>query len=282
MWFGEVVDIFALYFLEKKFVHMKKVLALCLLFFAKLCFGINDAFLVKENEKILVSEGDCKKRYSPCSTFKIYISLMSYEEGLLYDETFPELPFNQDYNAVLDIHKQSHSPKLWMKNSCVWFSQILTSKMGEQKFKDYVQKLKYGNMDLSGDKSLNNGLTNCWLSSSLEISAEEQINLLQKLVNSKLPFSEKAQNMTRRILFVEELPNGWKLYGKTGSGFQLSKDRSVKLELKHGWFIGWIEKDKRKVIFAYHLLDDKKNEEFAGLRAKALIKNKLLNLIQMI
>ncbi|ASX27927.1 hypothetical protein BA173_03570 [Rickettsia sp. MEAM1 (Bemisia tabaci)] len=51
----------------------------------------------------------------------------------------------------------------------------------------------YGNQDTSGDKGKNNGLTNAWLSSSLEISPEEQIAFLQKLAADQLPVSLKAQ-----------------------------------------------------------------------------------------
>lgn len=55
------------------------------------------------------------------------------------------------------------------------------------KFQDYVTKFSYGNMELYGDKSQNNGLTNAWiLSSSLKISSEEQTEFLQKLVEQKL------------------------------------------------------------------------------------------------
>jgi beta-lactamase class D len=32
--------------------------------------------------------------------------------------------------------------------------------------------------------------------------------------------------MTKNILYVEDLPDGWKLYGKTGSGWLLNKERA--------------------------------------------------------
>ncbi len=47
-------------------------------------------------------------------------------------------------------------------------------------------------------KGKNNGLTNAWLSSSLEISPEEQIAFLQKLAADQLPVSLKAQEMTKK------------------------------------------------------------------------------------
>lgn len=236
-------------------------------------------FLAKENNTVIKQEGDCKSRYAPYSTFKIAISLMGYEEGLLVDETHPELPFKAGYTDWLEIWKQPHNPTTWMKNSCVWYSQVLTQKLGMNKFKDYVVKFNYGNQDVSGDKGQNNGLTNSWLSGSLEISPEEQAVFLQTLLDNKLPVSLKAHEMTKKILFVEELPNGWKLYGKTGNGRQLSKDRTKKLDLQQGWFVGWIQKDKRTIVVVNHIADDKKQDTYASQRAKAEAKEKLIQLI---
>ena len=168
-----------------------------------------------------------------------------------------------------------------MKNSCVWYSQVLTRKLGMQKFQSYITKFNYGNMDLSGDKGKNNGLTNAWLSSSLEISSIEQIAFLGKLLNNTLPVSRNTHEMTKNILFVEELPGGWKLYGKTGSGVLLSPDRTRKLKIQHGWFIGWIEKDGRVIAFSNHISDDKKQNTFAGQRAKADVKERLVKLLMI-
>lgn len=132
-------------------------------------------FLAKENNKVVQQEGDCKKRYAPCSTFKIALSLMGYDSGVLIDANHPEWEFKEGYVDWFDQWKRSYTPAFWIKNSCVWFSQVLTKKLGMLKFKTYVKKFIYGNQDVSGDKGKNNGLTNSWLSSSLEISPEEQI-----------------------------------------------------------------------------------------------------------
>jgi beta-lactamase class D len=85
--------------------------------------------------------------------------------------------------------------------------------------------------------------------------------------------------MTKNILFVEELAGGWKLYGKTGNGVLLSSDRTRKLEIQHGWFIGWLEKDGEVIIFSNHISDDEKQETFASQRAKADAKERLINII---
>ncbi|MFM7458266.1 MAG: class D beta-lactamase [bacterium] len=236
-------------------------------------------FLLKEGNKFIKQEGDCKSRHSPCSTFKIAISLMGYNEGLLIDEFHPEIPFIEAYPAYIEAWKKPHNPSLWLKNSCVWYSQVLTRKLGMKKFKKYIREFKYGNKDISGDKGLDNGLTESWLSSSLQISPEEQLKFLQKLLDNKLPVSLKAHTMTRNILFIEELADGWKLYGKTGSGVLLNKDGTENPDRQIGWFIGWVEKADRKIVFSYYIQDDDKQDTYAGQRAKQeLIVNLIANL----
>ena len=250
------------------------------LLFSTPALAKTNCFLVKENNTIIVSEGDCTSRHAPCSTFKIALSLIGYNEGLLTDETHPELPYKKGYADWISSWKQPHNPFLWMKNSCVWFSQVLTQNLGMNTFNDYVVKFDYGNQDTSGDKGKNNGLTDSWLSSSLQISPEEQTIFLQRLLNNELPASLRAHEMTRKILFRENLPDGWKLYGKTGSGSQLSQDKSQKLDLQIGWFVGWLQRNNRTIVFAYYLEDDEKKDTYASLRAQAAAKERLLHLIK--
>jgi beta-lactamase class D len=239
-----------------------------------------NCFILKENDRVIQKEGDCGSRHSPCSTFKIAISLMAYNEGLLVDETHPELPFKEGYTDYIEEWKQSHNPSLWIKNSCVWYSQVLTRALGISKFMTYIAKFNYGNQDISGDEGKNNGLTQSWLSSSLKISPEEQTVFLQNLLNNEFPASLKSHEMTRNILFVENLPNGWKLYGKTGAGNLLNADKTKNLDLQLGWFIGWIEKEDREIIFAQYIEDEDKQETYASLRAKETAKQKLITLIK--
>jgi beta-lactamase class D len=178
-------------------------------------------FIASDNNHIIHQQGICNKRYTPASTFKIAISLMGFDSGILQNETHPTWNYKPDYADWLERWKQPHNPKLWFANSCVWYSQITTKKLGIERFTAYTKRLKYGNQDTSGDKGMNNGLTNCWLSSSLSISPREQINFLNQLTENKLPVTLKAQEKTQNIMYQETLANGWKLYGKTGSGSQL-------------------------------------------------------------
>lgn len=263
---------------------MKKViLLLCFIMLsANMAFAAGSCFIAKDNSVVIKHEGDCDKRYAPMSTFKIALSIIGFDSGILVDEMHPVWPFKAGYVDWRDAWKQDQTPKSWMKESCVWYSQVLTKQLGMEKFQDYVTKFDYGNKDLSGDKGQNNGLTNAWLSSSLKISAIEQIAFLQKMLAGKLPIKRHAIAMTKNILFVEELKNGWKFYGKTGTGSLLNVDGTKNPDLYHGWFIGWIEKGDRRIIFSNHIEDDKKEEIGASLRAKAYAKEKLTKIIDQI
>jgi len=239
-----------------------------------------DCFLVKENDKFIRQEGNCNSRYAPCSTFKVVLSLMGYDDGFLIDETHPKLPFKEGYDNYIEVWKQPHTPKDWIKNSCLWYSRLITKELGYEKFHNYVTKFDYGNQDTSGDKGKNNGLTNAWLSSSLEISPEEQIAFLEKLVENKLPVTLKAQEMTKNIMFIEDFAEGWKLYAKTGSGNRLNEDRTVKLKDRQiGWFIGWLQKGDRIVYFVNFIEDKEHNDVYASYRARDAAKQKLKELI---
>ena len=252
------------------------------LLFSNSALANSNCFLAKENNQIIKqeSQGDsCKLRHAPCSTFKIAISLMGYNEGLLTDETHPELPFKEGYADLVDVWKQPHNPTTWIKNSCVWYSQIITQKLGMTKFQDYVTKFYYGNQNVSGDKGKNNGLTRSWLSSSLQISPQEQMQFLEKLIGNKLPVSSKSYEMTKNILFVETLPGDWKFYGKTGAGDLFNNDGSFQ-DKQIGWFIGWIEKGSRIIIFVNYIEDQNHKDYSAGKQAKEAARKKLLQLVE--
>lgn len=234
-----------------------------------------DCFIVSENNQIIYKEGDCDGRYSPCSTFKIAISLMGFDTGILIDETNPMWDFDPSYVDWLDRWKQPHGPKLWFSNSCVWYSQLITRKLGMKRFKRYTKCFNYGNQNTSGDSGMNNGLTNCWLSSSLSISPKEQIDFLNKLIANKLPVSINGQSKTKNLMYQEVLPSGWDLYGKTGSGLQVDADGRKIKDRQVGWFIGFVCKDKRIITFAYLIVDEDKKDTYASLRAKASLKDRI-------
>lgn len=246
-------------------------LSLCLLLLGQ-GFASDHSFIAKENGKVLVREGDCVKPYPPESTFKIVLSLIGFDTGILKNESDPSWSLPAGTDPYINVCRVDHNPRTWIRDSCLWYSRILTSQLGMEKFQDYVTKFSYGNMDLSG------GLTDAWLSSSLKISSEGQTEFIQKLLDRKFSVSNKSYDKTKHIMFIQEMAGGWKLYGKTGTGTQLDNN-GKKTDLQHGWFVGYIEKGNRRIVFASHMLDKEKQNVFASFRARNEALNKLWYLI---
>ena len=96
------------------------------------------------------------------------------------------------------------------RESVVWYFQELAARIGPERMQEYIDKIGYGNKDISG------GLTTFWLGSSLQISALEQVDLLNKLYSGQLPFSAANTAILQKNITLSE-DGGTKLMGKTGS-----------------------------------------------------------------
>lgn len=202
------------------------------------CLAMADA----TTGKWLVHEGVCGKRLPPMSTFKLPIALMGYDAGVLRDEHAPVLPFKEGYVDWRPAWRQAHDPRSWMTESVVWYSQQITLQLGEEKFAAYVQRFGYGNADVSGDLGKANGLSSSWLGSSLRISPDEQIGFLRRVVNHELGLKPQAYVMSAALLHRPGAVGGWEVFGKTGSGSDAGRPL--------GWYVGWLERDGRRVVFA--------------------------------
>ena len=237
-------------------------------FFSIQAFAACTAFADATTNQILKQDGVCDQRVTPASTFKIAISLMGYDSGFLKDEKSPALPFRVGYPDWIPSWKTTTVPASWMKNSVVWYSQRITESLGKERFARYVHVFNYGNEDVSGAPDKQDGLTQSWLNSTLKISPQEQLIFLAKIVRRELPISPLAYEMTAKLTEVATLPNGWKVYGKTGTGAAIKDDGSEDWEHSIGWFVGWAVKGGRSVVFARQIQDEKKEATYAGLRAR--------------
>ncbi|KGP64413.1 beta-lactamase [Legionella norrlandica] len=216
------------------------------------CFILYDL----NNHKI-VSEYNpnqrCSERIAPDSTFKIPLSLMAFNQGIINQHTV----FKWD-GVKEDLVDWNHdqTPESWLKYSVVWVSQQITRQMGDGRIKYYLAGFDYGNQDFSGDPGKNNGLTHAWLSSSLKISAMEQLTFLKAMLNHELPLTPEAIKNTCKNMYLGKLENGASYYGKTGSGRHGRNERQTNpSRLRDGWFVGFIEKGKARYIFVSNLTD---------------------------
>lgn len=188
----------------------------------------------------------CNERISPDSTFKIPLSLMAFNQGIINQNTV--FKWNGE-KGVIPEHEKDHTAASWLKDSVVWVSQRLTPKLGYARIQHYLADFHYGNQDFSGDEGKNNGITHAWLSSSLKISANEQLHFLNAMLTNKLSISKEATNQTMQNLYQGKLDNGADYYGKTGSG------RHGNSQLRDGWFVGFIKQGSQQYAFVSNLTD---------------------------
>ncbi|KTD38486.1 class-D beta-lactamase [Legionella moravica] len=213
--------------------------------------------LYSVNESRIISEYNpdnyCNERISPDSTFKIPLSLMAFNQGIINQNT----TFKWDgIKRDLPDWNQNLTPHTWLKFSSVWVSQLLTPQLGYARIKHYLAGFDYGNQDFTGDPGTNNGLTFAWLGSSLKISGFEQLKFLNSMLNNELPINSEAVNQTKNNMYLGTLDNGAKYYGKTGSGRHGRNERlSNPSKLRDGWFVGFIEQGNQQYIFVSNLTD---------------------------
>jgi beta-lactamase class D len=219
---------------------------------------------------IILQDGDCERRTTPASTFKIALAAMGYDSGVLSDADTPVLPFRKGYpDWGGDAWRKPNSPSSWMRHSVVWYSQQIAAQLGVSGLRDYGQKFGYGNSDFSGDPGKNNALERSWISSSLKISPLEQVGFLTRLITGKLPITRDAALNTMSIIEGSTTTGGWSISGKTGSAFPRNADGSFNRARGWGWYVGWARNGEQTLVFAHLAQDERKEQGPAGLRARA-------------
>jgi beta-lactamase class D len=221
----------------------------------------------------VIGRKNCEEQFPACSTFKVPLAVMAFDSGVLKDEN--QILKWDGIKGVRDVTNQDHNAKTWIRDSVVWFSQRITPLIGEKKLQKYLNDFKYGN------KNISTGITEAWLVSpsdkrtGLKLSAYEQIDFMKKLWTDQLPVTKDSMRITRELTFLENSPKGFKLSGKTGSGFY-DKDHKVHL----GWFVSHLKNKNQEYIVVSNLSDLKpvESNEYGGTRAKAVTKKILTDL----
>lgn len=173
------------------------------------------------------------ERLNPCSTFKILNSMIALENRVVKNED--EIIKWDGVKREYDVWNKDHSMRSAIAVSTVWFYQELARRIGEQRMKEYVKKVHYGNADIS------HTLTNFWLGNgSLKISTNEQIDFLSRFLRNELPFSLHIMKIAKEIMTLEK-HNDYQLAGKTGSCGGV------------GWFVGFIQNHDNSTVFAFNI-----------------------------
>ena len=188
----------------------------------------------------------CRRRFTPASTFKIPNSLIGLETGVIRDAEFkiswdrqrypnegrPNIaPFNQWW--------QDHTLRSAMKYSVVWYYIELARQVGPQKMQRYLKQFRYGNTDPSG------GIEQFWRNSSLQISADEQVDFLRKFYAGQLSVSNRSTRIVKDIILLEETAD-YRLSGKTGAAPSGNGGTFA-------WFVGYLERKGNVYFFALNM-----------------------------
>lgn len=177
----------------------------------------------------------CERPVAPASTFKIANALIALETGVLEDGE-SAMPWDGKHYAIEDWN-QDHTLRTGMRTSCVPCFQAVARAIGDERMRDWLKRLDYGNHDTSG------GIEWFWLGRGLAISPIQQIDFLRRLDGAKLPVSARSLETVRDVLTLD-VGSEHVLRGKTGA--------LMPPEIKGviGWFVGWVELGDRRVFFA--------------------------------
>lgn len=227
-----------------------------------------ECLLVVEAESgaIIFRRGVCGQRFSPASTFKVPLALMGFDSGILENERRPSWSYKPEFQGA-PRERKTVDPTIWLNESIIWYSQEITRRLGPERLGGYLALFDYGNMDISGDPGRNNGLTHSWLSSSLQISSDEQAAFLGRFLNRRLGVSAPAYQLAETIIPRFET-NGWVVRGKTGGGCLLDSSGRRNPNQPLGWFVGWAEKSGYQVIFVRLEIGDQAVETPASWKAR--------------
>lgn len=198
-------------------------------------YKITGTFILKNmstNESRIYNVMRSDSAYLPASTFKVINSLIALQTSAVkgLNDTIKWDGINKGWEKW----NNDHTLRTAMPSSCIWFYQELARRIGKEQMQYFVNKSDYGNKNIESD------IDNFWLEGDLRISANEQIEFLEKLVNNTLPFNPEIQEMVKRMM-ITDTSDKYTIHSKTG------------LTDNIGWNIGYIETKNNTWIFALNL-----------------------------
>lgn len=221
------------------------------------CFTIYD---LKNDTKLNYNTERLDSAFLPASTFKIINSLIALETEVIKDEK--EIIKWDSIDRGYNKWNRDQNLESGLKYSAVWFYQKLARKIGEEKMKYWVEASNYGN------KNINGGIDVFWLKGDIRISSNQQIDFLKKLYLNQLPFSQKNQEIVKKILIVGK-NSDYTIRAKTGWASRIDK--------QIGWYVGYLEKGENVYFFTINI--DIQNSE--DLPKRKIIVSKILDHFQL-
>lgn len=224
--------------------------------------GYDTAFVLYDRSSGAMVDPDpvlSARRLSPCSTFKIYNTLIGLELGLIKGADAPWYRWDGVQRSIEGWNKDL-SLREAFRVSAVPAYQILARQIGLERMKTYLDRIGYGTGEIGS------GIDVFWLDrkgvSSIAVSAQEQVGLLNRLLDGKLPFSPGNVAVLKDIMMAMKTERGT-LFGKTGSGAGL------------GWYVGFVEHGGTTYVFACNITGGK---DPSGKVARSIAEDILVSL----
>lgn len=191
---------------------------------------------LKSGRVFVHDEARAARPVSPASTFKILNTLISVQEGAVSGK---DAVFHWD-GVVRDFPSWNQDQTLAsaFRVSCVWCYQELARKVGPAPYRKTLARIGYGRLPESFD------VTTFWLDGSLTVSANTQVDILKKIYQRELPFSDRAYDTLRDIMMAERTP-AYALWAKTGWAARMTP--------QIGWYVGYVEAGEDVWFFALNM-----------------------------
>ncbi|HDF2111270.1 TPA: beta-lactam sensor/signal transducer BlaR1 [Staphylococcus aureus] len=222
-------------------------------------FGSNSGSFVmysmKKDKYYIYNEKESRKRYSPYSTYKIYLALFGLDRHIISDKNSRMLWNHNHY--PFDSWNKDQDLNTAIQNSVNWYFERISNQISKNYTYDQLKQLNYGNKNLGSYKAY-------WLEDSLKISNLEQVIVLKNMMEQNNHFSKNEKKQLSSSLLIRKNEN-YALYGKTGTGI-------VNGKYNNGWFVGYVITNHDKYYFSTHLSDEKASGENAKLINEKILK----------
>lgn len=174
----------------------------------------------------------------PASTFKIINLLIALETKVISSEfdvvKWPGSTDTVKYGYRPDIYHDM-TVKEAFELSAGWVFVELAKKIGQENYQKYLTKCNYGNANLTHPD------TDFWNFGPLAISPMNQVQLVMKLYDNRLPFAKEHMETVKRVM-VTEKNDRWTIHSKTG----WTRDSDINT----GWWVGYVETNDNVIFFA--------------------------------
>lgn len=220
-------------------------------------FGeVSGAFVLRDcatGEETVFAEDTADTAFGPCSTFKIWNSLIGLEEGLIAEpdgafwkwdgeeRSFPAWNADQTWRSAFQA-------------SCVPAFQELARKIGAERMQSWLDQLGYGNRDMAGRPDA------FWLpragQATIMITPREQARMVCRMIGGELPVKAESVSKLTEVMKLAQTERGT-LYGKTGSGLRGGADGPKSdVDFDMGWLVGFVESGGKRYAYACLVLGD--------------------------